>query len=132
MAVPVAAILLYGLWIWGYFSWHWEDSATRKAIYAEAQVLMHMPPGKDLVLIPAPPGEGPSDIYQPRRVPKAIESLKPFSVDIEKDGVWIPTRHYFDDESGYFVPRDKAFDPRRKGIGSWEPIGDGVWWYHLS
>ena len=133
VAVPVAAIGLFALWAWIYFSWHYETAATRKAIYAESQVLMHGNPDKVLIRIrlPALPGGRPFDMYEPRNVPQVITSLNPLGVDVGKDGVSIDMRIAFDDGCGYFVPRDKSFDPRRKGyFGLWTQIGDGVWWFH--
>ncbi|MEI9932890.1 MAG: hypothetical protein WDM89_20720 [Rhizomicrobium sp.] len=105
-----------------YFSWHWESEATRKAIYAASQTLMAQAPL-----------EGPDDhmILPQNRWPKTIASLKPFYVAVDSQGVNILLKVYFDDESGYFIPRRGThFAPRRDVADFYTPLNDGVWWYY--
>ena len=132
VGLPVAAFFLLGLYWHAYFSWHWESEATREAVYAEAQALMRAAPDKDLIRMPPLPGENSSDIYEPKHVPGAMEALKPQSVVVVPRGVYVMTRAAFAEQSGYFIARDtKHFDPHRDKFGSYDPLGDGVWWYHL-
>jgi hypothetical protein len=108
-----------------YMYWHVEDGGSRKAIYADAQTLLaHTPAKEDLEQYVSVP---------PNRWPKSIAALRPLSVGVRLDGIYIEMRQFFVEESGYFVlSKESHFDPSRRGDPSYKPLGDGVWWYHIS
>jgi hypothetical protein len=85
-----------------------------KAIKAEAQMLMKAYPLEAKVA--------------DARWPHAIASLEPEFVMINRDGVHITTRAYFDGGWGYFVPRREPALPGP--IERFEEAGQGVYWWH--
>ena len=105
-----------------YFSWHWESKTTRKAIYAESQTLLAQTRLN---------GTQNSVILEPNRWPKTIASFKPVFVAVDSDGVNILLKAFFDDQSGYFVPRKGVhFKPRPDVAEFYVPLNDGIWWYY--
>ena len=48
-ALPVALVLLFLAWMWIYYDWHFENAATRAAIYSDAQMLIAQAPQNEPV-----------------------------------------------------------------------------------
>ncbi|HEV2562812.1 MAG TPA: hypothetical protein VGT78_11800 [Rhizomicrobium sp.] len=95
------------------------DQSTLKAIKAECQALMMIPPI-----------ESTTDPDVPKsRWPHVIASLKPEFVMILSQGVFITVKPYFDGGWGYFVPRSKGDRPP-PGDPQFSEIGQGVYWFH--
>jgi hypothetical protein len=136
VGLPLAAVLSFILWFWIYYSWHFEDAATRKAIYADAQILIAQAPQNDAA---DPPALTPGGVPIPRHVEqfpphfserKSLTALKPLFVSVNEDGAYITMRMGFD-KSGYFVPRKgKPLKSPEALPTSYQPLGDGVWWFH--
>ena len=91
-----------------------RDPVKLKAIKAESRALMKTHPID-------------SDIPK-ARWPRAIASLEPELVSIDKAGVHLMTKAYFDGGWGYFVPRREQSLP--EPVERFEEVGDGVYWWH--
>jgi hypothetical protein len=95
------------------------DQSMLKAIKAECQALLMIPPIE---------GTTYSDVPK-SRWPRVIASLKPEFVTILRPGVFITVVPYFDGGWGYFVPRSKRDQPPA-GDQQFSEVGQGVYWFH--
>ena len=97
------------------------DQATLRALVAESSELLKTElAGRDI---------------PENRWPKTIKALKPLSVRqrAEPDGLYINVSTFFVQESGYFVPRDRAFAPPSDiAEPSLRHLREGVYWYHFA
>ncbi|MEO9131474.1 MAG: hypothetical protein ABI240_09720 [Sphingomonas sp.] len=92
-----------------------HDQAVLKAINGEAQNLMASQPAETPVRVPK------------NRWPRGIAGLNPEGVTIFSSGVDIKVKAEFDDDWGYFVPRNELESPEPRERFS--AIGQGVYWY---
>ena len=115
----VVAVLAIALIILAGCTCPTTDQSTLKAIKAECQALLMIPPIK---------GDTYPDIPK-SRWPRVIASLKPEFVEILSQGIFITTKPYFDGGWGYFVPRSKGDQPP-PGDPQYSEVGQGVYWFH--
>jgi hypothetical protein len=66
--------------------------------------------------------------------PAAIVQLKPESVRVDPDGVYLKVDSAFVAESGYFVPvkSSKKELPGREGDPSYQPLAARLYWYRTK
>jgi hypothetical protein len=63
----------------------------------------------------------------------AIADVKPQSIRVESDGVYIKVGGWLADEWGFFVPIDPAFTPAPDAFEpSFKSLGEGVWHYYFA
>jgi hypothetical protein len=92
----------------------------------EAAAVMHA--GRDLLS-----KSGPEAIIPPEAWPAEIQNLKPESVRVRPEGLYIRTGSSFVEEVGLFVPSDPAtFVPVPRSDPAYERVHDSLFSYYVA